>query len=60
MCVVSLTCIVLVGVVEDPANRIRSLLALAQGAKDYNLVQPRMTLENTIQIEKGRQVYNYC
>jgi hypothetical protein len=60
MCVVSLTCIVLVEVVEDPANRIRSLLALAQGAKDYNLVQPRMTLENTIQIEKGRQVYNYC
>lgn len=57
---VSLTCIVLVEVVEDPANRIRSLLALAQGAKDYNLVQPRMTLENTIQIEKGRQVYNYC
>lgn len=38
-------------------DRIRSVLALAQGAKEYNLVRPRVTLENTIQIESGRYVF---
>lgn len=37
-----------------PTDAAPSLLALAQGAKTYNLVRPCMTLENTIQIEKGR------
>lgn len=45
---------------KDRADGICSLLALAQGAKDYDLVRPRMTLENVIRIEKGRQVSAYC
>lgn len=31
-----------------------SILALAQGAILYNLIRPRMSLENTIQIKNGR------
>jgi hypothetical protein len=31
-----------------------SVLALAQGAKSYNLVRPRMTRKNVIRIVKGR------
>lgn len=38
----------------DHAYLLSSLLALTQGARAYNLVRPRMTLENCIQIEKGR------
>ncbi|KAF1364822.1 mismatch repair protein 5 [Lizonia empirigonia] len=41
---------------SDVCGELDSLLALAQGAKTYNLVRPRMTLENTIQIEKGRHI----
>ncbi|KAF1930781.1 mismatch repair protein 5 [Didymella exigua CBS 183.55] len=41
---------------SDICGELDTLLALAQGAKDYNLVRPRMTLENTIQIEKGRHI----
>ncbi|KAJ8114028.1 hypothetical protein OPT61_g3993 [Boeremia exigua] len=41
---------------SDMCGELDSLLALAQGAKMYNLVRPRMTLENCIQIEKGRHI----
>lgn len=41
---------------SDVCGELDTLLALAQGAKAYNLVRPRMTLENTIQIEKGRHI----
>jgi DNA mismatch repair protein MSH5 len=41
---------------SDVCGELDALLALAQGAKTYNLVRPRMTLENTIQIEKGRHI----
>ncbi|KAF3049875.1 MutS protein msh5 [Didymella keratinophila] len=41
---------------SDVCGELDTLLALAQGAKDYNLVRPRMTLENTIQVEKGRHI----
>ncbi|KAJ4380862.1 hypothetical protein N0V86_004224 [Didymella sp. IMI 355093] len=41
---------------SDACGELDTLLALAQGAKDYKLVRPRMTLENTVQIEKGRHI----
>jgi hypothetical protein len=31
-----------------------SILALAQGAKKYNLARPQMTRENVVRIVKGR------
>jgi len=36
-----------------------SLLALAQGAKQYNLCHPRVTQENVIQIKGGRYVQHH-
>ncbi|KAF3043231.1 MutS protein msh5 [Didymella heteroderae] len=41
---------------SDVCGELDTLLALAQGAKDYNLVRPRITLENTVQIENGRHI----
>ena len=41
---------------SDVCGELDALLALTQGAETYNLVRPRMTLENTIQIEKGRHI----
>ncbi|KAF3000149.1 MutS protein msh5 [Curvularia kusanoi] len=41
---------------SDMCGELDSLLALAQGAKKYNLVRPRMTLENIVQIEQGRHI----
>ncbi|XPS97973.1 hypothetical protein M3J09_007189 [Ascochyta lentis] len=41
---------------SDVCGELDSLLALAQGATMYNLVRPRMTLENTIKIKNGRHI----
>ncbi|KAF2632157.1 hypothetical protein BU25DRAFT_487709 [Macroventuria anomochaeta] len=41
---------------SDVCGELDTLLALAQGAKTYNLVRPRITLENTIQIKQGRHI----
>jgi DNA mismatch repair protein MSH5 len=39
---------------SDICGELDSLLALAQGAKTYNLCRPRITNENTIRIKGGR------
>lgn len=41
---------------SDICGELDSLLALAQGAKLYNLCRPRVTHENVITIEKGRHL----
>jgi DNA mismatch repair protein MSH5 len=39
---------------SDICGELDSLLALAQGAKIYNLCRPRMTCDNVIHIKGGR------
>lgn len=42
--------------VSDICGELDSLLALAQGAKQYSLARPRMTESNIIKIEGGRHI----
>ncbi|TKX25294.1 MutS domain V-containing protein 1 [Elsinoe australis] len=42
--------------VSDICGELDCLLALAQGAREYNLCRPHMTEENTIQIQAGRHL----
>ncbi|KAF1982980.1 hypothetical protein K402DRAFT_339387 [Aulographum hederae CBS 113979] len=42
--------------VSDICGELDSLLALAQGARQYNLARPQVTEENVIKIEKGRHI----
>lgn len=46
----------LLNTISDICGELDSLLALAQGAKQYKLVRPRMTKENVIRISGGRYV----
>ncbi|KAF2748154.1 hypothetical protein M011DRAFT_422382 [Sporormia fimetaria CBS 119925] len=41
---------------SDICGELDSLLALAQGAKLYNLQRPRVTVDNVIQIRGGRHI----
>ncbi|KAH6615072.1 muts domain V-domain-containing protein [Boeremia exigua] len=41
---------------SDVCGELDTLMALAQGAKMYNLVRPHMILENSIRIDKGRHI----
>jgi len=49
-----LECEQLLTTVSDICGELDSLLALAQGAKQYNLVRPKMTESNVINIKGGR------
>ncbi|KAF2276083.1 mismatch repair protein 5 [Westerdykella ornata] len=42
--------------VSDICGELDSLLALTQGARQYNLKRPRVTLDNDIEIKGGRYV----
>ncbi|KAL6704002.1 hypothetical protein ACN47E_008853 [Coniothyrium glycines] len=41
---------------SDICGELDSLLALAQGAKKYNLCRPQMTLDNVVHINGGRHI----
>lgn len=44
----------LLNAVSDTCGTLDSLVALARGARQYNLVRPRMTEQNVIKIKGGR------
>ncbi|KAH7095817.1 muts domain V-domain-containing protein [Paraphoma chrysanthemicola] len=46
----------LLTVCSDICGELDSLLALAQGAKIYNLCRPQMTIDNIIRINGGRHI----
>ncbi|PSN73019.1 hypothetical protein BS50DRAFT_653326 [Corynespora cassiicola Philippines] len=47
---------VLLTVVSDICGEVDSLLALAQGSKEFRLSRPRLTSENIIRIKSGRHL----
>ncbi|EME48663.1 hypothetical protein DOTSEDRAFT_57974 [Dothistroma septosporum NZE10] len=46
----------LINSTSDICGEIDSLVALACGAKQYNLVRPRMTRDNIIKVKEGRHI----
>ncbi|KAF2764623.1 hypothetical protein EJ03DRAFT_391948 [Teratosphaeria nubilosa] len=44
----------LLNAVSDICGELDSFVALARGARDYNLCRPRITEENVVKIKKGR------
>lgn len=51
-----LECEHLINATSDMCGELDSLVALARGAKQYNLVRPRMTHDNIIKIKQGRHI----
>ncbi|KAF2706863.1 hypothetical protein K504DRAFT_412485 [Pleomassaria siparia CBS 279.74] len=47
---------VLLSATSDICGELDSLLALAQGAKEYKLCQPQMSRENVLRIKSGRHI----